>query len=499
MSSAGSLPAAHGRWCHCRLGVSPNAFAASIPSRSSPLAIVFLQVRQLARPDFASSIMFAIGSGCTPEPFGAIGPPLHSRREQPAGRAAISGDRDEDRSPVRGVSRQRGREPRGRRQAARGARARPRVGGGEKYTSRHKAAGKLLPRERVELLLDRDSYFLELCPLAGKDVPGHTPGASLIGGIGRVSGVECLITASESTVKGGAISEMSAWKSGRLQRHRRAQPAAVDLDDRVGGRGPAEPVEDLRPRRPRLPRSHPALARRGSRRSASCSAARPRAARTSPGMSDYVVMVEKQAQVYLAGPPLVKMATGEDTDHEELGGAEMHSRISGVSRLPRARRARRDPARPRDRRAPRLEEGRRRRCRARSSRRATDADELLGIASPDVKVPFDQREVIARIVDGSRFSRVQAALRLDAGLRLGAPPRLPDRHPREQRHPVLRVGAEGRAVHPAVQPGRRPAAVPAEHHRLHGRQEGTSRKASSSTAPSSSTRCRTRRSPRSRS
>src|SRR5688572_4132883 len=90
------------------------------------------------------------------------------------------------------------------------------VGGGEKYTSRHKAAGKLLPRERVELLLDRDSYFLELCPLAGKDVPGHTPGASVIGGIGLVSGVECLVTATEATVKGGAMSEMSVWKSGRL-------------------------------------------------------------------------------------------------------------------------------------------------------------------------------------------------------------------------------------------------------------------------------------------
>src|SRR6185436_7430224 len=90
------------------------------------------------------------------------------------------------------------------------------LGGGDKYTSRHKAAGKLLPRERVELLLDRDSYFLELCPLAGKGVPDHTPGASVIGGVGLVSGVECLITATEATVKGGAMSEMSVWKSGRL-------------------------------------------------------------------------------------------------------------------------------------------------------------------------------------------------------------------------------------------------------------------------------------------
>jgi acyl-CoA carboxylase subunit beta len=90
------------------------------------------------------------------------------------------------------------------------------IGGGEKYTSRHKAAGKLLPRERIELLLDRDAYFLELCPLAGKDVPGHTTGAGFIGGIGRVSGVEVVISANDSTVKGGAISEITAWKSGRL-------------------------------------------------------------------------------------------------------------------------------------------------------------------------------------------------------------------------------------------------------------------------------------------
>ena len=90
------------------------------------------------------------------------------------------------------------------------------LGGGDKYTSRHKAAGKLLPRERIELLLDRDSYFLELCPLAGKDVPGHTPGAGFIGGIGVISGVECVISANDSTVKGGAVSEMTAAKSGRL-------------------------------------------------------------------------------------------------------------------------------------------------------------------------------------------------------------------------------------------------------------------------------------------
>ncbi len=275
-------------------------------------------------------------------------------------------------------------------------------GGGEKYTNRHKAAGKLLPRERVEMILDRDSYFLELCALAGKDVPGHMPGASLIGGIGKVSGVECLITASESTVKGGAISEMSAWKSGRLSdiaEHNRLpaismiESAGADLPNQSkifvpGGRGFRDLTRRSEQKIPTICLVFGSSTAGGA---------------YIPGMSDYVVMVEKQAQVYLAGPPLVKMATGEDTDHEELGGAEMHSRISGVSDY--LARDERDAIRlgreivahlnwrkgahplPRPIEEPRY-----------------PAEDLLGIASPDVKVPFDQREVIARIVDGSRFS-----------------------------------------------------------------------------------------------
>jgi len=259
-----------------------------------------------------------------------------------------------------------------------------------------------LPRERVELLLDRDSYFLELCALAGKDVPGHMPGASMIGGIGKVSGVECLITASESTVKGGAISEMSAWKSGRLSdiaEHNRLpsismiESAGADLPNQSkifvpGGRGFRDLTRRSEQKIPTICLVFGSSTAGGA---------------YIPGMSDYVVMVEKQAQVYLAGPPLVKMATGEDTDHEELGGAEMHSRISGVSDY--LARDERDAIRlgreivahlnwqkgahplPRPIEEPRY-----------------SAEELLGIASPDVKVPFDQREVIARIVDGSRFS-----------------------------------------------------------------------------------------------
>jgi acetyl-CoA carboxylase carboxyltransferase component len=276
------------------------------------------------------------------------------------------------------------------------------VGGGEKYTSRHKAAGKLLPRERVELLLDRDSYFLELCALAGTGIPGHTPGASIVGGIGKVSGVECLITASESTVKGGAISEMTAWKSGRLSDIAEAnrlpsismiESAGADLPNQSkifvpGGRGFRDLTRRSEQRIPTICLVFGSSTAGGA---------------YFPGMSDYVVMVEKQAQVYLAGPPLVKMAIGEDTDHEELGGAEMHSRVSGVSDY--LARDERDAIRigreivshlnwrkgamplPRAVEEPRY-----------------SAEELLGIASPDIKVPFDQREVIARIVDGSRFS-----------------------------------------------------------------------------------------------
>jgi acetyl-CoA carboxylase carboxyltransferase component len=276
------------------------------------------------------------------------------------------------------------------------------VGGGDKYNARHTGAGKLLPRERVELLLDRDSYFLELCPLAGKDVPGHVPGASIIGGIGLVSGVECLVTASEATVKGGAISEVSVWKSGRLgdiaEQNRlpaisMIESAGADLPNQSkifvpGGRGFRDLTRRSEQQVPTICLVFGSSTAGGA---------------YLPGMSDYTVMVKEQAQVYLAGPPLVKMATGEDTDHEELGGAEMHSRISGVSdylaqderdaiRLGREivshlnwRKGAHPQPRPVE--PPRF-----------------DPEELLGVASPDVRVPFDAREVIARVVDGSRFS-----------------------------------------------------------------------------------------------
>jgi acetyl-CoA carboxylase carboxyltransferase component len=277
-----------------------------------------------------------------------------------------------------------------------------RAGGGDKYVQRFRDAGKLLPRERVELLLDRDSHFLELCALAGHGVKGHTAGASLIGGIGLVSGVECMITASEATVKGGAVNELGVQKSARLSDIAEqnqlpsigmVESAGADLPNQSkifvpGGRGFRDLTRRSKARTPTICLVFGSSTAGGA---------------YIPGMSDYVVMVKEQAQVYLAGPPLVKMATGEVSGHEELGGADMHSRVSGVS----------DYLAQDERDAIRL--GREIVAHLEWQKAAAplpyeveppvyDEDELLGIASADVKVPFDAREVIARIVDGSRFS-----------------------------------------------------------------------------------------------
>ena len=172
----------------------------------------------------------------------------------------------------------------------------------------------------------------------------------------------------------------------------------------------------------------------------------------------------------------MKAATGEVVTAEELGGGDVHTRISGVADhlaeddAHALALARRIVAQPQPRQA-----DRRSTCASRASRCTTRA-ELYGVIPADTRQPYDVREVIARIVDGSRVRRVQAALRRDAGLRLRAHLRLSGRHPRQQRHPVLGVRAQGRAFHRAVRAARHPAAVPAEHHRLHGRAEVRARR-----------------------
>src|SRR5262249_53808909 len=289
----------------------------------------------------------------------------------------------------------------GAEQRLRGELRRSTEGGGEKYVRRHQERGKLLPRDRVEMLLDEGSYFLEIAPLAGHGMENEFAGAGVIGGVGLVCGHECLITANDATAKGGATSEAGLWKNTRLADIARinrlpsimlVESAGADLPVQskifvAGGRGFRELTRRSKERIPTISVVFGSSTAGGA---------------YLPGMSDYVVMVKKQAQVFLAGPPLVKMATGEISDEESLGGAEMHSRRSGLSdylaedELDAIRLAR-DIVSHLNRAKPQLPESRPIRD------PIYDPDELLGIASADVRVPFEIRDVIARLVDGSEF------------------------------------------------------------------------------------------------
>jgi acyl-CoA carboxylase subunit beta len=277
-----------------------------------------------------------------------------------------------------------------------------RQGGGVKYTERHRQRGKLLPRERIEWLLDRESHFLELCALAGHQVENHSTGASVIGGTGMVSGTECLIVANESTIKGGAVGELTVAKTRRLTEIafqnrlpliNLTESAGADLpnQDKIFVPGGATFRDLTRLSAAKIPTVTVVF---GSSTAGGAYV---------PGMSDYAIFVKNNATVYLGGPPLVKMATGEDTDDERLGGADMHSRISGVS----------DFLAEDEHDALRL--ARETVAHFTRGRNIVDnstlieppkyaADELLGIVSPDTRVPYDPREVLARLVDGSRFS-----------------------------------------------------------------------------------------------
>ncbi len=274
------------------------------------------------------------------------------------------------------------------------------AGGGEKYVQRHRDRGKLPARERIELLLDRDSPFLELSPFAAWGTT-YPVGASTVTGIGVVEGVEVLINANDPTVRGGATNPFTLRKLGRaaeIARENRlpyvnlVESGGADLPTQAeifipGGRG----FRDLT-----------TLSAAGIPTIALVFGNSTAGGAYIPGMSDYAVMVDGRAKVFLAGPPLVKMATGEDADDESLGGAGMHARISGSAdhlavdevdaiRLGRQiirnlnwRKRGRGPVLTAD--PPRYDE-----------------DELLDLAPADVKVPVDPREIVGRIVDGSRF------------------------------------------------------------------------------------------------
>jgi acetyl-CoA carboxylase carboxyltransferase component len=277
------------------------------------------------------------------------------------------------------------------------------AGGGVKYVDRHHARGKLLPRERIELLVDEGSAFLELSPLAawGSD---FAVGASVVTGIGVVEGAEVMITANDPTVRGGASNPWTVKKLFRAaQIARENRLPSVNLVESGGADLPSQkeifiPGGDLfRGITMASAAKTPTIALVFGNSTAGGAYV--------PGMSDYVVMVKGRAKVFLGGPPLVKMATGEESDDESLGGAEMHARTSGLADYLAAdehdaiRIGRRIVARLNWRKAvpPLVVEANRPAWQPPDR----DPEGLLDLIPEDLKEPFDPREVIARICDGA--------------------------------------------------------------------------------------------------
>lgn len=274
------------------------------------------------------------------------------------------------------------------------------AGGGEKYVARHHQRGKLTARERIELLLDRDAPFLELAPLAGYG-SAFTVGGSVVAGIGVVEGVECLIVANDPTVKGGSSNPASVKKT--LRMHDIARENRLPVISLVESGGADLPTQkDIFIPGGATFRNLTRLSAAGIPTIALVFGNSTAGGAYLPGMSDHVVMIEERSKVFLAGPPLVKAATGEESDDESLGGAAMHARVSGLAdyyaldEQDAIRIGRRIVRRLNWRKAaePRT-------TAYRPPRYA--AEDLLGIVPADLKNPFDPREVIARVVDDSDF------------------------------------------------------------------------------------------------
>jgi acyl-CoA carboxylase subunit beta len=270
------------------------------------------------------------------------------------------------------------------------------AGGGERSIARHHGRGKLLPRERIELLVDEGSAFLELSPLAGWG-SDFTVGASVVTGIGVIEGVECMITANDPTVKGGASNPWTVKKIFRASQI--AEENGLPTVSLVESGGADLPTQKeifipggklFRDITRASARKEPTVALVFGNSTAGGAYV--------PGMSDYTVMVREQAKVFLGGPPLVKMATGEESDDESLGGAEMHARTSGLAdylaedELDAIRIGRRIVARLNWRKAVAAPTS--------WAEPEEDPEGLLDLIPTDLREPFDPREVIRRICDG---------------------------------------------------------------------------------------------------
>ena len=289
--------------------------------------------------------------------------------------------------------------------------ARVTLGGGEKAVERHRSRGKLTARERIDLLVDPGSVFVELSALAAWDVyEGQAPSAGIVTGIGVIEGRECVVIANDATVKGGTYYPLT------VKKHLRAQEIAgqnhlpcIYLVDSGGAFLPLQ--AEVFPDRDHFGRiffNQARLSAQGIPQIASVMGSCTAGGAYVPAMSDETIIVKGTGTIFIGGPPLVKAATGQDVSAEELGGADVHTRLSGVA----------DHYATSDEHALALV---RQICRnlnlppkdmpwdlVPGQEPAADPAELYGLIPDDFREPFDPREVIARIVDGSRFDEFKA-------------------------------------------------------------------------------------------
>jgi 3-methylcrotonyl-CoA carboxylase beta subunit len=288
--------------------------------------------------------------------------------------------------------------------------ARAALGGGEVARARHTGRGKLLPRDRVQMLLDPGTPFLELSPLAAmgmypdRDGTDSAPSAGVICGIGRIEGVDCMIVCNDATVKGGTYYPMT------VKKHLRAQEIAqqnrlpcVYLVDSGGANLPNQ--DEVFPDRDHFGRiffNQATMSAQGIAQIAVVMGSCTAGGAYVPAMSDEAIIVKNQGTIFLGGPPLVKAATGEVVSAEDLGGGDVHTRLSGVAdhlaqndlhalALARQAVANLNQIKPP---APALPG---------SVAPKFAAEELYGVIPTDTRKPFDVREIIARVVDGSEF------------------------------------------------------------------------------------------------
>lgn len=289
------------------------------------------------------------------------------------------------------------------------------LGGGEAARAKHTARGKLLPRDRVQMLLDPGTPFLEIAPLAAlglypdRDGSDSAPGAGIVAGIGRVSGVDCMIVCNDATVKGGTYYPMT------VKKHLRAQEIAqqnrlpcIYLVDSGGANLPNQ--DEVFPDRDHFGRifyNQATMSALGIAQIAVVMGSCTAGGAYVPAMSDEAIIVKNQGTIFLGGPPLVKAATGEVVSAEDLGGGDVHTRLSGVA----------DHLAQNDMHALALARQSVKNLYQKKPLALVNhqpvapkyaADELYGVIPVDTRKPFDVREIIARIVDGSDFDEFKA-------------------------------------------------------------------------------------------